>query len=117
MSGRVKFFLLAAYALPYPFLAMWEDAACGTLWCYGGMLLALTLLGRFAIRKGLYGVMFLGNGLSFLLSLLCIRLFQTEKWLWYFKPLSAVQLLVLLTAAVVFVEFLAWLFKRKKERG
>lgn len=107
MSGRVKFVLLAAYALPYPFLALWEDAAFGTLWCYGGMILALTLLGRFAVRRVLHWVMFAGNGLSFLLSLLCVRLFQTEKWLWYFKPLSAVQMVLVLIGVTFFLELLA----------
>lgn len=107
MSGRVKFVLLAAYALPYPFLALWEDAAFGTLWCYGGMILVLTLLGRFAIRRKLYCVMFAGNSLSLLLSVLCTKLFQAEKWLWYFKPLSPVQMVLVLIGVTFFLELLA----------
>lgn len=110
-----KWMLLLAYAIPYPFLAMWEDAAFGTLWCYVGMVLVLVLLGRFSIRAGLGRVMFAGNGLSFLLSLFCVQLFQTEKWSWYFKPLSPVQLLVLLSVMIVFFElFAVWLKKNRR---
>lgn len=114
MPGKVK--LLLAYAVPYPFLAMWEDAAFGTLWCYGGMILALTLLGRYAIRKGLHWVMLAGNGLSLLLSLLCALPFlDTVRWSWYFKPFSPVQMLLFLMTVTVLLELTVLWRKKKRE--
>ena len=114
MSGRVKLFL--AYGIPWPVLAMWEDAAFGTLWCYGGMILTLTLLGRYAIRNGLHKVMFAGNFLSLLLSLLCsIPFLQTTRWQWYFKPFSALQMLFFLFAVILLLELTALWVKKKRE--
>ena len=112
MSKNPLPFLLVAYAIPYPFLAMWEDAAFGTLWFYGVMILALFLLGRFSIRRKLCKVMFAGNFISLLVSLLCVHLFQTEKWLWYFKPFSSVQMLLLLTTVIILTECFACFTKR-----
>ena len=107
MSGKLKLLLFIAYALPYPFLAMWEDAAFGSLWCYGIMILSLVLLGRFSIRNNLQKMMFSGNALSLLLSLLFTSLFQTEKWLWYFKPFSPLQMPVFLRVLIILLELFA----------
>lgn len=113
MSGRLKLPLFIAYSLPYPFLAMWEDAAFGSLWCYGITILSLVLLGRFSIHRKLYKVMFGGNILSLLLSLLCVSLFQTEKWLWYFKPFSPLQMPVFLSVLIILSELFAIRCARK----
>ena len=102
-------------AIPYPFLAMWEDASFGSCWCYAGMFLAHLFLYRAAKGKGLGRLLLLGNGLSLLLSLLCIQLFQTEKWLWYFKPFSAVQLAVSLVAVLTLWEPAALRLAARKE--
>ena len=107
MSGRLKLLLFIAYSLPYPFLAMWEDAAFGSLWCYGIMILFLVLLGRFTIRRTLYKVMFSGNALSLFLSLICTHFFQTEKWLWYFKPFSPLQMPIFLSVLIILGELFA----------
>ena len=102
-------------AIPYPFLAMWEDATYGSCWLYGVMLLTHIFLWRIAKRKGLGRLLFLGNSLSLLPSLLCIHLFQTEKWLWYFKPFSAVQLAVFLTTALTLWELAALHLSRRRD--
>jgi len=107
MSRKQTVFLLVAYSLPYPFLAMWEDAAFGSLWCYGITILSLVLLGRFSIHRKLYKVMFAGNALSLLLSLLCTHFFQTEKWLWYFTPFSPFQMPVFLSVLIILLELFA----------
>lgn len=112
----VKWKLLAAYAIPYPFLAMWEDASFGTLWCYGIMIAALTVLGRYSIRKGYHKIMLAGNGVSLLLSLLCAWPFlETTRWQWYFKPFSALQLLFFLFAVILLLELTALWVKKKRE--
>ena len=116
MSGKVKSLLLAAYALPYPFLAMWEDAAFGSLWFYGVMIIALILLGRYSIRNGYHGTMFAGNGLSLLLSLLCsLPFLDTVRWSYYFKPFSALQMLFFLFAIILLIELTVLWVKKKRE--
>ena len=110
-----KFAYLLLCAIPYPFFAMWEDALFGSCWLYGVMLLAHLFLWRTAKRKGLGRLLFLGNSLSLLLSLLCIQLFQTEKWLWYFKPFSAEQLAFFLCAAITLWEFVVFRTAMRKE--
>ena len=99
-----KIFLFLAYAIPYPFLAMWEDAAFGTGWCYGVFALVLILLWRVSAKHKLVKTMLAGNAVSLLLSFLCVSLVQSEKWLWYFKPFSAMQLPFFLTVFIVFLE-------------
>ena len=101
-------------AIPYPFLAMWEDAAYGSGYLYGVMLLAHLFLWRAAKRKSLGRLLLLGNCLSLLPTLLCIHFFQTEKWLWYFKPFSAPQLALFLTAALTLWELAALYLSRKR---
>ena len=110
-----KFADLLLCAIPYPFLAMWEDATYGSCYLYGVMLLAHLFLWRIANRKGLGRLLFLGNSLSLLPSLLCIHLFQTEKWLWYFKPFSAEQLAFFLCAAITLWEFVVFRTAMRKE--
>ena len=105
MSKKALLFL--AYALPYPFLAMWEDATFGTAWCYGLSILLLILLCRISIKRKLTKTMLAGNALSLLLSLLLVSLFRTEKWLWYFTPFTPLQMPLFLTALTVLLELFA----------
>ena len=110
-----NFAYLFLCAIPYPFRAMWEDAAYGSCYLYGVMLLAHSLLCRTAIGKKAFRPLLLGNAVSLLLSLLCIQLFQTEKWLWYFKPFSAEQLAFFLCAAITLWEFVVFRTAMRKE--
>lgn len=112
---KKSFAYLLFCAIPYPFLAMWEDANYGSCWLYGVMLLSHILFCRAAIRQKAFRPLLLGNAVSLLLSLLCIHLFQTEKWLWYFKPFSAEQLAALLCAAITLWEFVVFRTAMRKE--
>ena len=40
-----------------------------------------------------------GHALSLLSSCICLALFQTERFSWYFKPFSAMQMILLYTLA------------------
>lgn len=106
--------LLAAYTVPYFFLAMWEDAAFGTLWCYLLTILAFSRLLRFVSRRGLTKLLLLGNSFSFFTSLLCIHFFQAEKWSWYFKPFSPVQLLMVLSVLALLLQLLFLQINKKQ---
>ena len=112
---KKNFLFLLLCAIPYPFLAMWEDAAYGSCYLYGVMLLAHSLLCRAAIGKKAFRPLLLGNAVSLLLSLLCIQLFQTEKWLWYFKPFPAEQLAFFLCAAITLWEFVVFRTAMRRE--
>ena len=112
---KKNFLFLLLCAIPYPFLAMWEDAAYGSCYLYGVMLLAHSLFCRTAIGKKAFRPLLLGNAVSLLLSLLCIQLFQTEKWLWYFKPFPAEQLAALLCAAITLWEFVVFRTAMRRE--
>lgn len=105
MSKKTLLFL--AYAIPYPFIAMWEDATFGSAWCYGVFTLVLILLWRISAKYNLKKAMLTGNAASLLLSLLCVIIVQNEKWLWYFKPFSAMQLPFFLMAFVILLELFA----------
>lgn len=112
-----KLFLLAGYCTPFVFLAMYGDARFGApgFWVgYSLMILGLTLLCRTTIRYGTQGLLLIGNIISFAVSFICMLLFQTEKWLWYFSPLSAEQLLLLLSLIATGMQWLALQSAKKR---
>lgn len=81
--------MLAACAVPYVFLGMYGDAVYGSMLGYLPMLAWMGWESRMAVRPRSRLVLLGGNLLSFLSSCLFMRLFQTPRWSWYFKPLTA----------------------------
>lgn len=88
---------------------MYGDACFGApgFWSgYGFMILGFAILCRLTLRLGTRRILLLGNVLSCGSSLLFTLLFQTGKWLWYFKPFSAEQLILLLSCLAAAVQLL-----------
>lgn len=81
--------MLAACAVPYVFLGMYGDAVYGSVLGYLPMLVWMGWESRMAAKPRSLSVLLGGNLLSFLSSSLFMRLLQTPRWSWYFKPLTA----------------------------
>lgn len=90
----VRIFLLIGYCTPYAFLAMNGDASSGSMLFYGIMIICLALLSWIATKTKNVMILIIGNILSYLSSYLFMLQNQTEKWGWYFKPLTADMLLL-----------------------
>lgn len=109
-----RIFLLAGYCIPFAFLAMYGDAAYGTMWLYG---LLIAGFGALSIKAKHFSLVSLGNLLSFLSSHICLSYFSTEKWEWYFKPLTANRFLLALSAAAWVIQvWLLWHGRRRNGR-
>lgn len=101
--------LLLGYCIPFSFLALLGDVRFGTpgfLAGYGLLLLGFAALCRLMRKHGTRLLLLMGNALSCGSSLLLTAWFQTETWLWYFKPLSAEQLILLLSCLAAAVQLL-----------
>ena len=107
--------LLAGYAVPWAGLAVWRDAASGAVLWYGVLFLAQFLLCRSAIRTENRPFAPIGSALSLLSSLLLAQCVETEKWLYYFKPLTGRSLLVALSAAALAMQLVMLLRRRKTQ--
>jgi len=107
--------LLAGYAVPWAGLAVWRDAASGAVLWYGVLFLAQFLLCRAAIRIGYRVLVPAGCGLSLLTSVLLAQCTETEKWLYYFKPLTGRSMLVVLSAAALAMQLVMLLRWRKPQ--
>lgn len=109
--------LLLGYCIPFVFLSMYGDAAHGTMWLYALMAVGFGGLCFGSVRARQVWIVPLGNVLSFLSSCLCIRQFSTEKWEWYFKPLTAGQFLLVISLAAFALQIgFAWRICRKPRK-
>lgn len=89
--------LLLAYCTPFAFLAMNEDLQSGSLYFYLFMLISFLVLCFTAVKSDNSQVLFPGNLLSFISSYIFIQLFNLNEESYYFKPFTAVGLLVAVT--------------------
>ena len=85
--------------IPYAFLCLYGDAEHDTMLAYTYCTIFCLALMRRTHR--ISPALFAGHGLSFLSSCLCLQLFRTERWQWYFKPFSAFGFMALLSAAAL----------------
>ena len=115
-KGIVRYFWLG-YFVPYVFLAMNEDAVRGTLWFYLITIAAFSLMTAAAVKCGSKYMIILGNTASCLISLVLTAIFQTEKWLWYFKPFGPYSLLLTLSAVLLALQLLYYRAAIIKNRG
>lgn len=106
--------LLMAYCVPYGFLAMWGDAEKETMLYYGVLVIGLLLLCLFARKRGDFSAILLGNTLSAVISACCVALFRTEKWSWYFKPMTPMSLLCGIYLLALLAQVILWKYCKKK---
>lgn len=108
-----KWLLLIGYCVPYAFLAMYADAALGTMAGYAGMIAGLALMTWVVIRMRGMAVCIVGNIISFLASLAVSGFVEMERWRWYFKPFGPEMLLCALSVVMFVVQLV---FVRRKKR-
>lgn len=96
----IRLGLLAGYGLPYAYFALWGDAH-GTMGLYALMAAALSLLGFIAARTGNGAAAILGCACSWGTSALMLSRGGLDGKAWYFKPLTAGQLIAVLFLAAL----------------
>ncbi|MFR9542744.1 hypothetical protein RFF05_03925 [Bengtsoniella intestinalis] len=113
----ISILLLIGYSIPFAFLAMIGDVLWWNMWFYLVMIIGFALLCFGAIKTKQYAMVFLGNIISCISSYLCIQQFQTEKWSWYFKPLTANMLMLVISVIVTLLQVMFVFQAYKKYRA
>lgn len=109
--NKYTILLLAFYCIPFVFLSMYDDYKNYSMIVYGLMIIVILYLAFLAKRKSSFIVLLIANILSFLSSYSWVlRVNKIEEWEGYFKPLSSVQLLVLVTVLIVLLQVVVYLF-------
>ena len=100
---KKKMLILAACCIPYAFLALYGDAAYGTMAFYAIMIAAFSIIGRASIRSKNIFLLYIGDLFSCGVSLTAAWLFGLNNMNWYFKPFTAVSLIVAVSALTVLI--------------
>ena len=112
----VRILLLLGYSVPSVFLAMYTDVTHDTVIGYGAMIGLLGLLCLVSAHTGNLPILITGNLLSFAVSWCCILCLRTERWIWYFKPFTAMQLGIFLSVALFVVQLFLFHIVRKNRK-
>ena len=96
-----RFLRAALCCVPYAFLCLYGDVTYDTLLQY--LIIVPAVLWLIRTSDAALPRILSGHALSFLASCLCLHLFHTERWRWYFKPFSAFQTLAALSLAALAV--------------
>ena len=107
----MKRWIWLGYCVPWAYLALWGDAAHGTVWLYALMAAAFFLLCRGSDLRGVL----LGNLLSLMASGLCLWAFGPADATGYFKPLTAWSLMLVVSAVAAAVQAI-YVCRRKKNQ-
>ena len=102
------------YCIPYAFLSMYTDVTNGSMVMYAVMVAAMGLLCWGAIKLKSLFTLLAGNVLSCTVSLLCVMCFQTAAWTGYFKPLTAIQLVVVISIIALVIQLGVWAVTKKR---
>lgn len=118
MNKRILTLLVSiGFCMPYVFLAMWCDLEFGSMLFYGIMIVVLIFLTRISFKLNNFSIQLVGNILSFISSYFFISLQEGERWGWYFKPLSAMGLLKVVTLIIVISQGMSWIVYRRNRRN
>lgn len=103
---RVRRLMLLFYCIPFVFLAMYGDALSGSMMFYGVMLAGFSLLCGIAFMTNNTNVLITGNLFSFFSSAIFTLIYLPgSEWNWYFKPLTPILLLILITAILFSIQY------------
>jgi hypothetical protein len=100
----VRGLLLFVYCVPYAFLSVMGDAAAGTLFFYGVMIVSFSLLCWGALKSNNVAILYIGNVLSMVSSLLIAKLNGMEPMGYYFKPFTSYSLMLVISVAALIIQ-------------
>lgn len=109
--------MLIGYCIPFSFLGMYGDATFDSMWLYALAVIGYGFLCWLCIQyRSLTGLL-LGNVLSCGISVVCVELFQTEEWAWYFKPFTAVKMVLVISVVAFIIQIAIWLFTKNRTKS
>ena len=114
---KIMLLALVGYCIPFSFLGMYGDATFGSMWLYALTIIGYGFLCWFCIRYCSLTTLILGNVLSCGVSVVCVELFQTEKWAWYFKPFTAMNMVIVISVAAFIIQLVIWLVTKNRQKS
>ena len=99
--------VLAGYCIPFVYLALLEDFKTGTLLGYLLLLVGFTVLAFIGQRWGHLLFVIAGNIVSYFISIYFASQMNTFGWGGYFKPLTAEQLILLISLLMLIPQLIA----------
>ena len=116
---KTKTLIFAACCIPYAFLSVFGDAACGTMAFYAIMIAASAIICYVSIRTRNILLLYIGNVTSCGVSLAATLLSDLNQMNWFFKPFTAVSLVITISAVIVVIHtiFVIISLKRPRQKG
>lgn len=105
--------ILAAYCVPWAFLALYGDEAYGTLLLYGVLLCVSAALGWLCRGMELVLLSVVGNFLSCGMSWVCAHVFLGGEG-GYFKPFGVTGWVLALSLVTLMIQLLIWNWRKDK---
>ena len=115
-SFVLKILLLAAYCVPYSFLAVNGDGTSGTMMFYGVMIAALIVLCMLSIKTRNAWIVIVGSILSGVSSYLTASLSGLEPMGHYFKPFTSHGLITTVSVIAFVIQTAIALICMSKQR-
>lgn len=100
----VRLLLLVVFSFPYVYFSMYQDLINSSMIGYGLMIATLIFLIFICKKTHNLPIGALGNIISFIASYLLISCSIGEKWSYYFKPFTAVGLLIFVSIASIIIQ-------------
>ncbi len=109
----IRSIMLLMSMIPYVYLAMLDDIRNRSIQGYILIIFAYVVIVNMTIRTNSLHLALLGNAVSFAMSYALVYGTKTERWTYYFKPLSPEMLLIVITSVLVIIQLIFY----KKYRG
>jgi hypothetical protein len=114
----ITLLLICLLSFPYVFFAMYLDCSKGSMLGYGIMVGMSLILGYTTRFFAALPVLVIGNLLSLAISYyLNTTMAGSEKWGWYFKPLTSQQLLILVSILNLIPQIIGTNISRKPKNN
>ncbi|MGL5253410.1 MAG: hypothetical protein ACRC9L_00030 [Brevinema sp.] len=112
----IRAMLLMGYCIPFAFLSIYGDATYDTMLLYCLMIVGFGGLCFSAIKYKQFLVVIIGNAFSVASSYICVQLFYTEEWGWYFKPFTANILIFIISIIAFLIQLCFMIHSHKQQR-
>ncbi|OCS88375.1 hypothetical protein [Caryophanon tenue] len=107
MQISMKILLLILYSFPFMGIAMYIDFQRHSMLGYAMTMLATLALTYVAIKRSALFIIITGNIFSAIFSYILVQMMATyEGWDGFFKPLSALQLLFVVTILYMMLQWI-----------
>ena len=106
-KGWIGLIVLMGYAIPFVYFALLEDFKTGTLLGYVVLLAMFPLLAFIGQRFSHLLFVVAGNIVSYFISIYFAGQMDTFGWDGYFKPLTAEQLILLVSLLMLIPQWIA----------